>query len=119
MDSTILSIILPRHDDADTTPTTFQPAPNEERCIVCAWITWRPAFGGRFIGEPRAVVFLNSGTDADLRRARDYIRTAEGGQVFQFTTDDPNPLGSARALMLRQVNARQELRNEIAQYGER
>lgn len=114
--STILSIILSGRDDTDTTPTTYQPAdPSEERCIVCAWIAWRPTFGGHFIAEPRAVVFLNSGTDADLHRARHYIGTTEGGQVFQFTADDPNPLGSARALMLRQVNAAQALKSELAQ----
>ena len=97
---------------------TYTPSgPMDPRCIVCTWITWRPVFGGKFTAEIRAVVFLNDGTDADLRRAQGYVASAESGQVFQFRTDDLNPLGSARALVLRDLARRDDLMREIAQYS--
>lgn len=97
------AVTLSGDENAPGIEQIYPTDPNELRCIVCAWIIWRPVFGGKFAAEPRAVVFLNDGNGADLARARAYIASADHGRVFQFSMDDPNPLGSARALLLKAI----------------
>lgn len=46
-----------------------------------------------------ACVWLNKGTAADLARAEAYAK-AEGFTVITFPTNEPDPLGKAKAMML-------------------
>lgn len=49
----------------------------------------------RSVQSPRAAMWLISGTDEDLTRARAWA-AREGKTVFTFPTTEPDPLGQAR-----------------------
>jgi hypothetical protein len=65
------------------------------RTIVIAWNEYKI---NRGYNVPHAAVWLNEGTSADLRKARDYA-TKHGQRVFVFPITEPFPLRTARALV--------------------
>lgn len=87
---------------------TFRPAP---KCtIVLAWLTYR--FDGvRHVPTAHACVWLKAGTEADRRNLIRSLREGEidhqltpgamGTDVLVYAADEADPLGQARARMMR------------------
>jgi hypothetical protein len=60
----------------------------------------RPGASPRFRDTALAAVWLNEGTDEDLKKATAYA-TKDGWQVLTFPCSEPDPLGRARKQVLR------------------
>lgn len=61
-------------------------------------VNYRPQM--RVAPRAAALVWLNEGTDADLAKAKAYA-TTEGYEVLTFPTTEEDPLGLARAAVLK------------------
>jgi hypothetical protein len=84
--------------------------------IVIAWTTEEVEFvrarrtdlgerpETRMVKVAHAAMWLNSGTEDDLRKAREYA-SANGYRAFSYVTDERDPLGCAKADVLRAVRS--------------
>jgi|HubBroStandDraft_2_1064218.scaffolds.fasta_scaffold244596_2 hypothetical protein len=74
----------------------------EEQEIAPGQKPWRHDLGERpklvDVKKPRAVVWLNDGSDADAVKAREYVKKEHPvvGRVFLYPTTERDPLGKAR-----------------------
>lgn len=74
----------------------------DEQEIAPGQKPWRHDLGERpklvDVKKPRAVVWVNDGSDADAAKAREYVKKAHPGtgQVFLYPTTEKDPLGKAR-----------------------
>jgi hypothetical protein len=83
---------------AYATETKLEPTGN----YVMRDRNYFPEFESRW--EGKAAVWLNRGTDEDVRKATAYARR-EGYSVFTFPLSEPDPLRRARERVLEQFAA--------------
>lgn len=65
-------------------------------------MNWFPEFRAEW--EGRAAIWINKGTEADLRKAQDYAKTDQR-HVFIFPISERDPLGKAREMVCKEATA--------------